>query len=361
MKFVILEPEAFQKYAEKSPYKSFYQTLEIAKLREKAGWTPYYFGVEENQKIVAATMLIAKPSFLGKSTYFAPGGPLLDFENTALVNFFVKHLKTYIKSHNGYILNIDPNYELIERNRSGEAVEAGYNHQKALKNLIKLGFKPTNSTQPKYHFVMEIKNRTPEEIMADFKRNTRNHVRKAEKQGVTIRELKKEELSEFKKITESTSKRRHFEDKSLNYYEQMYDLFHEKGEVKFIVAEVKPESSKKEDPIIISAAMFILYGDEIIYLFSGSDEKYMREYNAQYLIQWHMIKYAAEHGFKRYNFYGINGLPDSSSKDYGIYDFKKGFTSEQTGRVIELLGAYKLPVNKPFYYLHELLSKIKHH
>ena len=105
--------------------------------------------------------------------------------------------------------------------------------------------------------------------------------------------------------------------------------------------------------------MFILYGSEVIYLFSGSDEKYMKEYNAQYLIQWHMIKYAIEHNFETYNFYGIQGLPDKSQKDYGIYDFKKGFTSEATGKVIELIGDYELPINRPFHQLHKTLSSIK--
>jgi len=111
----------------------------------------------------------------------------------------------------------------------------------------------------------------------------------------------------------------------------------------------------------MSAAMFILYGSEVIYLFSGSDEKYMKEYNAQYLIQWHMIKYAIEHKFDTYNFYGIQGLPDKTSKDYGIYDFKKGFTSEKTGRVIELIGAHELPINPLFYFIHQFLSKLRHH
>ena len=354
MKFITLEPEAFRQFADKSPYKSFYQTPEIAELRAQSGWVPYYFGVEDDGKIVAATMLVAKPTFLGKSTFYAPGGPLCDLENTALLSFFIKHLKSYIKSHNGYVLNADPNYELTERGRDGEKIPNGFNRQKALKNLQKLGFKPTTSTQPKYFFIMEIKNRTPDEILADFKRNTRNHIRKAEKQGVTVRELNREELNIFKQITESTSKRRHFTDKPLSYYESMYDLFSPRGEVKFILAE-------SPDKIPLSAAMFITYGDEVIYLFSGSDEKYMREYNAQYLIQWHMIKYAAENKFKIYNFYGINGLPDPSSKDYGIYDFKKGFTSEQTGRVIELVGAHELPVNQLFFRLHQLLAKLKHH
>lgn len=358
MNFITLEAEEFTNYAKKSPYKSFYQTVEIAKLREKNGWIAYYLGVEQNGEILAASMIVAKPSFLGKSIFYAPGGPLIDYDDTKLTQFYFKNLKNYVKAHNGYLIHIEPYYELIERNRDGEIKENGFNHQKALQNLKSAGFtRLKESDEPKYSFALDIKNQTPDQIFSAMKRNTRNHIRKAEKMGVTVRELKREELKIFKQITESTSKRREFTDKPLSYYEEMYDLFHAKGEIKFMLAEA-PEG---ESLIPLSAAMFMLYGDEIIYLFSGSDEKYMRDYNAQYLIQWQMIKYAADNGFKRYNFYGIQGLPDKSSKDYGIYDFKKGFTSEETGKVIELIGAHELPANPLFFNLHKLLSKLKHH
>ena len=357
MRFITLDSETFDKFARKSPYKSFTQTPEIAKLRESNGWVPYYFGVEDGGELQAAAMLVAKPTFLGKSTYYCPGGPLMDLEDTELTNFFFKNLKKYAKSHNGYVLHIDPYYELTERTRDGEIKEGGFHHEKALKNLKNLGFIKAPSSMPKYLFVLDLKNRTPDELFADLKRNTRNHVRKAEKMGVQIRELNREELNIFKQITESTSNRRHFQDRPLSYYEQMYDLFHDKGEVKFILAEAEIDGKM----VPLSAAMFMLYGDEVIYLYSGSDEKYMKDYNAQYLIQWHMIKYAAEHNFKTYNFYGIQGLPDKSSKDYGIYDFKKGFTSDETGRVVELIGSFELGTNQLFYHLHHLLSTLKHH
>ncbi len=363
MKFVTLSPSTFRQYAATSPYKSFMQTPEIAQYREQNGWTSYYFGVEDNGKIQAAAMLTAKPTFLGKSTYYCPGGPLIDYENTALLNFFIKHLRSYLKSHNGYVLRIDPYYELIERTRSGEVKEGGFNHQKAVQNLKKLGFSPAHSTQPQYLFVLDLKGHTENQLFTDLKRNTRNHVRKAEKMDVKIRELTKKELPIFKQITESTSHRRHFTDRPLNYYEQMYDLFHPKGEVQFLVAEVSTNDSSSDNTKLIplSAAMFMLYGEEVVYLYSGSDEQYMKEYNAQYLIQWHIIKYAAKHGFKTYNFYGINGIPDKSDKDYGIYDFKKGFTSEETGRVVELIGSFELPIIPSFYRLHHLLAKLRHH
>ncbi|MBO7664560.1 peptidoglycan bridge formation glycyltransferase FemA/FemB family protein [Candidatus Saccharibacteria bacterium] len=353
MNFALIEPEKFRKFAEKYPNRSFYQTPEIAELRAENGWVPYYFGVKEGDKIIAASLVVAKSAFLGKSIYYAPGGPLIDYEDTRLVNFFFKNLKNYAKSHNGYLLHIEPYYESIERDRDGNPVEGGFNHKKAKSNLKNLGFKPlAHSDEPKYSFVLELKGHTEEQLFADMKRNTRNHIRKAEKMGVKVRELKREELNIFKQITESTSERRHFHDKPLSYYEKMYDLFHDRGEVKFMLAEA--------DATPLSAAMFMTYGDEVVYLFSGSDEKYMKDYNAQYLIQWHMIKYAAANGFKTYNFYGIQGLPDRESKDYGIYDFKKGFTSTDTGRVVELLGAYELPVNQSFYQLHQLIGRLRH-
>ena len=351
MKFIHLNATEYSKFADKSPYKSFLQTAEIAKLREENGWVAYYFGVEKDNKIIAAALVVAKPTFLGKSTYYIPGGPLLDYEDTAVVNFFFKNLKNYAKSHNGYLLHIEPYYELIERDRDGKKKPDGFNHQKALGNLKKLGFLPTHSDNPKYLFVLNIKNKKEDELFASFKQNTRNLISRATRKGVVVREIGREELNSFKQITASTSERRHFSDKSLDYYETMYDLFAKKDEVKFIIAEI---NDKK--PIPVAAAMFMTYGDEVIYLFSGSDEKYMKEYNAQYAIQWYMIKYAIKNNFKRYNFYGIQGLPDPNKPGYGIYKFKKGFG----GHVVELIGAYELPLNRFFYNTHKILSKIKH-
>ncbi len=404
MNFELISPEEFRVFADRSPYKSFYQTPEIAHLREKSGWTTYYFGAKKGKKLLAAAMVVAKPAFLGKSVFYCPGGPLLDYENRELTKFFFKSLKKYARSHNGYVLHIEPYYELIERDRDGVPKENGFDRTKAEQNLRELGFRPCKtSDEPKYAFVIDINNRTPDELLAAMKRNTRNHIRKAEKMGVKIRELEREELPIFKQITESTSRRRDFSDKPLTYYETMYDLFHDRGEVKFMLAEgpvdallrsifgdgpnterprpittgsrersekdvsMAPTSASRAPstlqndfsaPTPLSAAMFMTYGSEIIYLFSGSDEKYMKDYNAQYLIQWHMLKYAAKNGYRRYNFYGINGLPDKTSKDYGIYDFKKGFGGD-SGRVTELLGAHELPLNAPFYHLHELLKKLK--
>ena len=352
MRFVTIDKDKFQKFASSHPNKSFFQTTEIASLREKNGWTIYYFGVEEKGGLVAASFVAAKPGFLGKSVFYAPGGPLLDYENENLVKFFFEKLRAYVHTHNGYVLHIEPYYPLIERNRDGDVVENGYNHTAVIRNLKALGFTEVPADNPKYMFVLDIRDKTEEEIFSSFKQNTRNLVSRTKKKGIKVRELSREELPEFKKITESTSERRHFSDKTLEYYETMYDLFAKKKQVKFVVAEIEGK--------IISAGMFILYGDEVIYLFSGSDEAYMKEYNAQYAVQWYMIRNAIKNNYKRYNFYGIQGLPDPSKPGYGIYKFKKGFGAKY-GSVVELLGAFEMSTSTIFYTLRHLLQKFRPH
>lgn len=416
MQFVALNEKEFVNFVANHPDKSFFQTPEIAKVREKNGWKSHYVGVKEGDKILAATMMVSKTTFAGHKTFYAPGGPLIDYCNKDLLSFFINELKSYLKKEKAYVFHIDPYYELIERDIDGKIVPDGFNHEDAVKNLKSLGFKQLKiSEQPKYLFATDINGRNPEELLKSFKGSTRNEINKTIKEGVEIVELKRDELPRFKQITSSTSKRRGFNDKSLEYYQNMYDLFGDN--VKYLIAEIElktyreklnsslsslekelknlekdysktsrqaqDEKTKaklnrleelkkpviaaiddikariknaediKEEKLDLAAAMFMLYGDEVLYLFSGAYGEYMK-FNAQYLIQWYMFKYASENGYKRYNFYGIQGLPNPKAKDYGVYEFKRGFG----GRVIELLGSYELSIS-PLYKIHNLLAKIK--
>ena len=108
-----------------------------------------------------------------------------------------------------------------------------------------------------------------------------------------------------------------------------------------------------KETITLSGSQFMLTKPEVLYLNSGNYDEYMM-FNSQYLIQWNMIKYAVEHGYKRYNFYGISGNFDRNDKDYGMYEFKTRFN----GHVEELIGEYEMPIGFS-YKIIKILSKIK--
>ena len=114
---------------------------------------------------------------------------------------------------------------------------------------------------------------------------------------------------------------------------------------------IKEESGKSV--ITLSGSMFIMIQPEVIYLSSGNYIKYMN-FNSQYLIQWEMIKYGIQNGFKKHNFYGIPANINKRPKDYGVYEFKKGFN----GYVEELIGEFELPIS-PVYYILKLIHKLK--
>ncbi len=404
MKLIELTEKEFRTFLDSHPLKTFLQTPEMATLKEKSGWKKYYIGIKENDKVVAATMMLSAGNFFGKQVFYAPRGILIDFENKTLLKTFIDELKIFIKKHKGYVFKMDPYYELIERDIDGNIKENGFNHTEILNYLENLGFhKLPKGEQMDWLFALNIEGKTIDELKKEFRPSTRNIINKTLKSNITIRELEYNELNTFKVLTEKTSNRKNFKDRSLTYYQDMYHLFKPLNELKFLIAEINfPEyikklesekemiltklnmpieeranakkvkeyetslksidkkieeakkiSSETGDILPLSCAMFMLYGDEIIYLFSGNDEQYMN-FNAQYLIQWEMLNYAVNNNYKRYNFYGISNNFDTHDKDYGIYDFKKGFN----GYVIELIGELELPIT--FHYrIHKILSSIR--
>ena len=140
MQFVALNEKEFVNFVANHPDKSFFQTPEIATIREKNGWKSHYVGVKEGNKILAATMMVSKVTFAGHKTFYAPGGPLIDYCDKNLLKFFTDHLKKYLKENKAYVFHIDPYYELIERDRDGQIVKEGFNHEQAAKNLKELGY-----------------------------------------------------------------------------------------------------------------------------------------------------------------------------------------------------------------------------
>lgn len=404
MKFLELTEEEFRDYLNQSPQKTFLQTPEIGKLRKKGGWEVVYLGVKENETIVAATMLVSQKNFFNSYEFYASRGPLLDFQNEELVQFFFQELINYTKDKNGYILRIDPYLIYHERDIDGNVVTDGINNEKVVSLLKQIGFKRREHTeQVRWMFSIDL-GKTEEELMKSFRSNVRNYIRKTEKMGITVKELTKEELPALKKITEETGRRKGFVDKPLTYYEDMYDLYHERGEIRYLLATIHLEDylnnlneelkgyeetlantedihskqgirkslsinientkkrisetetliQQKGTEIDLSAAMFMMTGDEVIYLFSGNYDEYMK-FNAQYAIQWEMICYANAKGFKKYNFYGISGNFDKEDPEYGVYEFKRGFS----GYVEELIGEFEIPSKKQTYTVFSIMNNTK--
>jgi lipid II:glycine glycyltransferase (peptidoglycan interpeptide bridge formation enzyme) len=407
VKFQEITEKEYRDYWESHPLKTFLSSPEISKLREKSNWVTYYVGVREDKKLIAACMLLAHKRHFNKYEFYSPRGFLLDFNNSNLLSFFTKEIKKYVKDKKGYILRIDPYVIYKQRDIDGNIVEDGVDNSKVVDDLLALGYKKVATPykeQVGWMFSLDLEGKSEEDILKEMKPNTRNTIRKAEKFGISVNEIGYDELDRFQSIMEETSKRKGFSNRKLSYYQDMYKLFHDKNEVKFFITELNLgnyikglEEEKKDksdklnslsdakyndgqkknltneiaslekrikessdiidkngsDTITLSGSMFMLIKPEVIYLSSGNYEEYMK-FNSQYLIQWELIKYGIENGFKKHNFYGIPENINEHPKDYGIYEFKRGFN----GYVEELIGEFELPITW-HYNLFKLIHKIK--
>ena len=407
MQFLEITEEEYRKYWENHPLKAFLSAPEIGELRKSNGWDVYFVGVKKKSDVAAAAMIVSHKRHFGKYEFYAPRGVLVDYEDKELLNYFLKEIKKFVKEHHGYIFRMDPYVIYKERDIDGNIVEGGEDHSNVVSFLEEFGFKKVSipeMEQVGWMFSLPLEGKSREQILKEMKPNTRNTIRKTEKIGITVKELGYDELDHFQNIMVETGERKNFSIRSVDYYQKMYELFHDKGEVKYYVTELdlvkykeKLEEDKKiatqkldslsdakyndgqrknleneivsyekrikeaedirkeknTDVITLSGSMFMIIQPEIIYLSSGNYEEFMK-FNSQYLLQWMMIQYGIEHGFKKHNFYGIPANINEHPKDYGIYEFKRGFN----GIVEELIGEFELPITW-HYYLIKFIHKIR--
>lgn len=417
MNFTILEQEEFREFLEKSPLKSHLQTPETAKLKEMSNWKSHYVGVKNNNgEIIAGTMMVSiKHGF--SNEFYAMRGPIIDFNNYELLKFFTDNIKKYILDNNGYMLRIDPYLIYHSRNRDGE-ITGEIDNEKAIQNLLKLGYKQVKSInmndtiQPRFMYVIELEGKTLEDVLNEMTSKTRQMIRKNEKNCIKIRKGNYDDLNLFVDIMNKTGERRHFNDRGLEFYQNMYKALSPKNMIEIVFAEIdilealenldkevkeinknkldreekhkdgkvnekKYLAKQKEDEesfkriekrrsellrlqkeygnlITLGGILYINYGDEVASVFGGVYDEFL-PYQPFYTIHNEMIKYAVENSYKRYNFYAICNSLSPDDEQYGIYQFKKSFG----GHVQEYIGEFLLPVKKCEFNLHELKRKIR--
>lgn len=420
MEFSKLTEEEYTEFANNHEYGSFHQNTAWGKLKESNGWKMHLVGVKKDGKVVAATLVLSKMTPIKKNMFYAPRGFLIDYKDKELLKFFIENIKKYAKENKGIFIKFDPYVEYQQRDINGNVVEGGYNNSYVIDNLKELGCKHhgfskmMEDMQPRWIFTLTTEGKTIDDIMNEMDPKTRQILRKNERMGVTVRELGIDEFDKFHEIMKDTSTRREFVDRPMEYYKKMYEVFKEKDESMVLIAEfnhdnyldilnkelVKEkeflvelnrkcneedrnknklqkkiknsedvinrlkknikdmEESKKENGNVISlgSILFFKTNNEVLSLVGGSFEKYMK-FQSAYTTHFAGVKYALEHGMRRYNFYGITGdFNEETNPFYGLYSFKRDFG----GQVVELVGEFDIVISKFYFLLYKIAFKLYH-
>lgn len=408
MEFVTLKEDEFLEYADKCPCNSFFQMPLWAKVKKDNGWNSYYVGLKDGDNIVAATLLLSKKIKFFKNMFYAPRGFLLDYNNLEVLEEFTKGIKEFLKDKDALFLKINPYIDYQEHTVDGDVVpdtarddlmnkfkELGFVH-----NGFYIDFDTKTDLEPRWISVLDLRELdTIDDAYKNMRSSTKWRINNSRKNALEIIEADSDNLFEFKNLMQHTAERREFVDRPLSYYQNMFKILKEKDLVKVLLVKINfkelldnsknsldenlkkqeelKDNSRKEKQLkelelehdrlvekiktleetikeegeskIIAGGWYMLYGHEVNYLFGASYKKYMK-YNSQYLLQYEMIKYAIENGYQDFNFYGIDGNFTETSKEYGLFEFKRGFNA----CVHELVGEFDLVIDNTMYKLYRL-------
>lgn len=407
-----LTDQEFNQFSKNHPNNMFFQSSYWGDLKESTGWQKHLVGIKEDGKIIGASLLLSKKiPILNKNMFYAPRGFLIDYQNEDMITLFTKEIAHYVKKNSGIFFKINPVVEYQQRNTDGDIVVDGTQNKKLVEFLKKIGYQHNGFTihygkdlEPRWISVLNIENQTEEQIFNLFRSSHKRKIKKSLGGWLSIEQVTSDDMQKldiYKKIMSHTGNRRGFIDRAEDYYKKMYDVFSKENQIQIVLVKLDLEkyhdhlvqeleelknksvqlSSKKEaekqeilkriehlksdiqeteitiktegNSIYITTGLFMLFGTQLTYLFGGSYDKYMKYFGAYYM-QWKMIQYAVEHGYKEYNFYGITGEFNEDSPMYGLFDFKRGFHAN----VVELIGEFTYVVNKPYYFLYNKMFSV---
>ena len=370
MTLEILTPQSFQTFCEKVQTKSFMQSLEMAELLSRRGCKVTYLGFRHGDDIQVAGVLYSLP-MTGGLHMEINSGPLYQ-EETLLEPFYVA-LKDYAKKNGAIELVIKPydNYQTFDSD--GNPISEEQSH--FLDTFKNLGYQHDGfqtgypEGEPVWHYLKTIKGDDSKSLLKSFNKNCSRNITTALNYDISIRNITREEVPQFKQIIEETGKRQGFEDKSLSYYYDLYDSFRPNAE--FVVAEINSTTAlahldqkisllnpsakqyeqqlqklekqknivqetlagKESETVPLACALIIYTPSEVTYLFGGSYTNYQK-FSAAFLIQYHAMKRALQKGITLYNFLGIQGIFDGSD---GVLRFKQNFN----GYIVRKMGTFR--------------------
>lgn len=404
----------YETYALQHTHNNFLNSMPT--LQSKVNeWSVKYVALFQEDVIVATTGLIFVPTLRKFHYAYAQRGFLLDYNNKEIVATFTKEVKKYLQQHHISYLKLDPYVTYQLRDLNGDEIEGSLKNDIAITNLTDAGFNHLgfsvgydDSKQCRWMSVLDLENKKPDILFNSFDPNTKRHIKLSQKYDVKIKELSYDELYILKDVVSNTGDRQDFSELPLSFYERQFNIYQDKVKAYCSYIDLKGSSEQAKQNIIeltqlnneakeelektpyskkltrsikeyeqqltklnkdideynnlskehgnilyLAAALFIYYGDEVIYLTSGSYDKY-KKFKGPYALQWHVIQEALTLGYKKYNFYGISGYFKEDEEGYGVFNFKRGFKAD----IVELIGEFILPVNNISYQLLNTLNKI---
>ena len=407
MKIVIIDEQQFDNYAKTHEYSSYYQSSSYGKLMNNHGLKPMYLGFYDKDKLIGASLILSKPSFMGFKYGYAPRGLLIDYNNYNQMIDLAKDLKNFLFKERFILLKIDPLILISKRDKNGNVIYENTHRDNIIETFKRAGFhhcgfnRTFESVKPRWLAYLDLQN-GEDNLFKNLTKQTRNKIRKAMKLGVEVYQ----DNDAITKIYPFIARKGNY---SLKYYQEFSELFSNNLEIyvakinteKYVegsrllyekeleyneylnniisrdgykgkdmkdILSKKMESDKlliiykdylvnsitllRNNPegIIIGGTIIVKEEDTIHLLIDGYDKTYSK-FCPLYLTKWEIIKKYLNSDFKYFDINAVTGIFDKNEENAyrGLNEMKLGFNTT----VYEYIGEFNLIINNPIYALYK--------
>lgn len=331
--------ESWDKFERAHTDSQFLQGVQRMNKRATMGYQNYIIGAKQGNKIVCGGVLLGR-----NGEFWMPYGPLIDWDNTELVRYFLDQIVDFSREKGFLKLEVFPRVLLSIRDNKGTVLDS-WDQSSLKRQFSAAGFKYQGETvnyqmkAGRWAFVKDISEiKTVDQLRASYRKTLRARLRQTEDR-VRISTLKRSELPTLIGLIDDSDERNGVAGRELNYYQMMYDAFG--PDVQFMVAR------KSDDDTPVAGAIFIHHGHEISSYLSGMNRHYRHLNGRAWLQDYVMTKYLNTEG-TRVNFFWIEGRFEHNH----LLEFKSGFG----GIVEEYVGGFE-KVLKPLSYKSRLVAR----
>jgi lipid II:glycine glycyltransferase (peptidoglycan interpeptide bridge formation enzyme) len=325
------DADAWQAFLDVMPSGDFLHDWAWASVSAFDGQPQRRYVVEEKGAIVAIAAAQERPVLGGRTFWYVPHGPVLDWASPAAgerLRAMLKGLRLTSAGHRAIAVKLEPR------------LEAGAPELVALRGR---GLRPKAETlQVGQTRIVELAD--DDALLAGFDKDTRYAVRRAEREGVRVETTEEAAdtaaIDALHGLVGETQRRAGFPMPPLDRYRIAWRALAGAGRAVILEA--------RRDGVLLASGMVVIEGNRSYYLFSGSrrEERGEPKHYASYALQWAMMRLARERGAVAHDLWGI--APAGAGKDHpwhGVALFKKGFG----GREVAWAGSWDLVVDPTLY------------
>ena len=386
--------EEYDSFVKNHPYCNLLQSYSWASIKQN--WDHIYTGIyNENNQLVASGLVLIKKLPLSFTMFYLPRGPIMDYKDETLVEFYFSELKKVAKKHHCLFIKFDPLIHVNDYKSSEYNTDRYEDTQVYLDIFKKIGAKHhgftmniADTVQPRFQSNVY----KTDDIEGTLPKHTKRLIKDADRRNVEIIHGGVELVDEFSRLVEMTEERKQVALRNKEYFSLLMNTYPEDGVIflaqcnlvklakeaherkEQLEEEMKntPENAKKkmrrledqmrsaekdikefdemleefgneDQQISIAGILSIQYGNTCEMLYAGMDERF-KKFMPQYKEYVENFRWAFERGCEWSNMGGVEGTLDD-----GLTKFKDNFNPT----INEFIGEFDLPVNKLLFNLSE--------